>query len=261
MKISATIITFNEEQKIKKCLDSLCHVADEIVVVDSFSSDQTESICKSYDTVRFLKNRFEGHIQQKNFALDEAEYDDILSLDADECLSELLINEIQDLKSGGGRTGMAYSMPRLNNYCGQWIQHSGWYPDRKVRLWDRKIGRWGGRNPHDSVVLDRGVKIESLRGDILHDTISSLAAHVNQTNKFSEIAARQLFDAKPRTAATFKMISDPPFTFLKRYVLQRGFLDGFHGLTIAVISAHAKFLKYAKFKELKSRHEDSSSKL
>lgn len=259
MKISATIITFNEEQHIEKCLDSLREVADEIVVVDSFSTDQTEAICKSYEQVRFIKNKFEGHIEQKNFAADQAEYPYLLSLDADECLSEALIKEILYLKATKTSPAQAYSMPRLNNYCGQWIRHSGWYPDRKVRLWDKDVGIWGGHNPHDSVVLELRVNATLLDGNILHYTIANLSAHVEQTNKFSEIAARELFDSKPETAATFKMICDPPFTFLKRYILQLGVLDGFHGLTIAVISAHAKFLKYAKFKQLKSQHENSPS--
>lgn len=253
MKISATIITFNEEQNIKRCLESLLEVADEIVVVDSHSTDQTETICMSYEQVRFIKNEFPGHIEQKNFAIEQAAHEWILSLDADECLSDHLKAEIETIKSFDQTDFQAYSMPRLNNYCGKWIKHSGWYPDRKVRLWNRKIGKWGGNNPHDKVILDTDLRAGNLKADLLHYTIASLSAHINQVNKFSEIAARQLMNSEEKSSTTFKMIFDPPFIFIKRYILQLGFLDGFYGLCIAVISATAKFLKYAKYRQLKSK--------
>lgn len=253
MKISATIITFNEEENIKRCIDSVLEVADEIVVVDSYSTDQTEKICSSFDQVRFIKNEFKGHIEQKNFAIQQAKHEWILSLDADECLSDNLKTEIENIKSKKEDKFQAYSMPRLNNYCGQWIRHSGWYPDRKVRLWNRKMGKWGGHNPHDRVILDNGIQSGKLNSNLLHYTIASLSAHINQVNKFSEIAALQLFNSQKKPSATFKMIFDPPFMFIKRYILQLGFLDGFYGLTIAVISAQAKFLKYAKYKQFKSK--------
>ena len=149
MKISATIITFNEERNIKKCIESLLEVADEVIVVDSFSTDDTERICKSFDKLKFYKHSFEGHIQQKNFAVSKTSYNFVLSLDADEQLSNDLINEINNIKIKKVTIPSAYSMPRLNNYCGKWIRHCGWYPDRKIRLWDKRIGTWGGTNPHD----------------------------------------------------------------------------------------------------------------
>jgi len=246
MKISGVIITFNEEQNIQKCIESLLAVTDEIVVVDSFSTDKTEAICISYDKVSFIKNEFQGHIQQKNYAMEKAQFDFVLSLDADEALSESLQEELLALKKSAGQQ-KAYSMPRLNNYCGQWIKHSGWYPDRKIRLWDRKIGKWGGVNPHDTVVLEEGIKAYPLKGDLLHYTTSSITTHLNQVNKFSDIAAQQLLQRAKKPHAFFKMILDPPFMFFKKYIFQFGFLDGFYGFTIAVISAHAKFLKYAKY--------------
>ncbi|MFI5135444.1 MAG: glycosyltransferase family 2 protein, partial [Chitinophagales bacterium] len=146
--ISAVIITFNEEKKIARCIDSLNGVADELVVVDSFSTDATVEICKA-KSVRFIQHAFEGYIQQKNFAVTQATNDFILSLDADECLSEELRLSIlavkNDLKFDG------YIMNRRTNFCGQWIHHSGWYPDRKLRLWNRNKGAWGGTDPHDKV--------------------------------------------------------------------------------------------------------------
>lgn len=258
MKISATIITFNEEQQIKKCLDSLGEVADEIVVVDSFSSDETETICRSYEKVRFIKNDFQGYIEQKNFGIEHANYDWILSLDGDECLSEQLIEEIHDLKRDATSDYQACSMPRLNNYCGRWIYHGGWYPDRKIRLWHKRIGKWGGKNPHDSVIIEKNTRTKMLDGNILHYTIPSLEAHVNQSNKFSEIAAQELLKSGFKDFANLRLLLNPPFVFFKHYFLKLGFLDGFHGLTIAVISAHSKFLKYAKYKQLKSERENPS---
>jgi glycosyltransferase involved in cell wall biosynthesis len=260
MKISATVITFNEEQHIKKCLDSLCEVADEIVVVDSFSTDGTEAICKSYEKVKFIKHAFEGYIEQKHFDMEQASHNWILALDGDECLSDQLIREINKLKQEGLNGYQAFSMPRLNNYCGRWIYHGGWYPDRKVRLWNKQVGKWGGKNPHYTVTLEKNTKTKMLDGDILHYTIPSLEAHVNQSNKFSGIAAEEMVKSGKKQAANFKMIFDPPFVFFKKYLLQLGFLDGFYGLTIAVVSAHSKFLKYAKYKQLRSQHEDTSSK-
>ncbi|MEC7487945.1 MAG: glycosyltransferase family 2 protein [Verrucomicrobiota bacterium] len=259
MKISATIITFNEERNIKECLESLLDIADEIIVVDSYSTDQTEQICKVFNQVQFIKNIFEGHVEQKNFAVSIASNDFILSLDADERLSLELIDELKKIKAGNAVTNSAYSMPRLNNYCGKWIRHSGWYPDMKVRLWDRRIGRWGGTNPHDHIICSKNTDRIQLTSSILHYTTPSIKAHVEQTNKFSEIAAFELFRSKRKVAVDFKMLFDPFFTFFKIYFLKLGFLDGFYGLVIAVVSAHEKFLKFAKLKQLKSQHENSSS--
>ena len=258
MKISATIITLNEEHNIKECIDSLIDIADEIIVVDSYSTDNTERTCNSFDKLKFYKNHFEGHIQQKNFAVSQASYDFILSLDADERLSDNLINELKDIKIKNVAISSAYSMPRLNNYCGKWIRYSGWYPDRKIRLWDKRIGKWGGDNPHDHVVLDKSALKIKLFSDILHYTTPSIKAHVEQTNKFSEIAALALFKSERKVAVNFKILCDPFYTFFKVYFLRLGFLDGFYGLVIAVVSAHEKFLKFAKLKQLKLKHESSS---
>ena len=259
MKISATIITFNEERNIKECIESLLQIADEIVVVDSYSTDKTELVCKAFNKVQFIQNNFEGHIEQKNFAVSIASNDFILSLDADERLSLELIDELKKIKSDNAVTTSAYSMPRLNNYCGKWIRHSGWYPDRKVRLWDRRIGKWCGSNPHDHIVCSKNTDKTQLTSNILHYTTTSIKAHVEQTNKFSEIAALELFRSKRKVAVNFKMLFDPFFTFFKIYFLKLGFLDGFYGLIIAVVSAHEKFLKFAKLKQLKSQHENSPS--
>jgi len=246
MKISSTIITFNEEHNIQDCIESLLKVADEIVIVDSFSTDNTKVICERYELVKFIENKFDGHVEQKNFAIAQSQFDYVLSLDADERLSKELQQEIRDLKATA-QPDLAYSMPRLNNYCGQWIRHSGMYPERKVRFWNKQKGKWGGVNPHDKVILSDNLQATKLKGDLLHYTTSSLSTHLTQVNKFSEIAAEQLLKNKKRPNAVFKMLFDPPFMFFKKYFFQLGILDGFHGFTIAIISAHAKFLKYAKY--------------
>src|ERR1035437_7666308 len=140
-QISVVIITFNEEKNIERCILSVQDLADDIVVVDSFSTDRTEEICKSHG-VRFIQNHFNGHIEQKNFAISKAHFPYILSLDADEQLSEELKKSIQQVKNNWDADG--YYFNRLTNYCGQWIRHSSWYPASKLRLWDSRKGKWGG---------------------------------------------------------------------------------------------------------------------
>ena len=245
MKISATIITFNEEKHIRECISSLLPVADEVIVVDSFSKDNTAEICKSFKEVTFLEHVFEGHVEQKNFAIDQASNKYVLSLDADERLSQDLQQEIIILKTKNNPAD-AYSMPRLNNHYGKWIRHGGHYPDRKIRLWDRSKGKWGSENPHDKVITTSD-NIQLLKGDLLHYTTASIFTHLNQVNKFSEIAADALMKSDKKVNAYLKVLFDPPFMFLKKYVFQLGFLDGFEGFVIAIISAHSKFLKYAKY--------------
>src|SRR3954465_7519353 len=150
LPLSAVIITFNEEKNIARCLDSLIGIVDDVVVIDSFSTDKTEEICKSKG-VRFIQHVFEGHIQQKNWAITQAKFPHILSLDADEALDETLKQSILLLKNNWQKDG--YYMNRLTNYCGKWIRHCGWYPDKKLRLWDSRKGHWTGTNPHDKYEL------------------------------------------------------------------------------------------------------------
>jgi glycosyltransferase involved in cell wall biosynthesis len=152
VRISCVIITLNEERNLARCIGSLQGVADDVVVVDSFSSDGTERIAKEHGA-RFVQHKFEGHIEQKNWAITQAQHSWVLSLDADEALSEELRNSITAAKQRDDADG--YTMNRLTNYCGRWIRHGGWYPDRKLRLWDRRKGRWTGVNPHDRFELER----------------------------------------------------------------------------------------------------------
>jgi glycosyltransferase involved in cell wall biosynthesis len=245
-KLSVVIITFNEEDQISRCIDSVQGIADEVLVLDSFSTDRTEAICKEKNAV-FHQHVFDGYIEQKNRALAMASNDFILSLDADEVLSEQLRESIRRIKPDPPAKG--FTMNRLNNYCGKWIRHSGWYPDRKLRLVDRKLARWEGENPHDKLVLVGSNSIQHLEGDLLHYSYNSIKGHIHQSNNFSEIAAINMFN-KGVKAPFWKLFVNPSIMFLKSYITKAGFLDGFEGYTISRISAHSTFLKYAKLRHL-----------
>jgi len=250
LKISAVIITYNEEDNIGRCLESLKQTADEIVVVDSHSSDRTAEICK-IQGVEFIQHPFEGHIEQKNYALSCAANDVVLSLDADEALSDELMESIQAARRSWGAEG--YSMNRLTSYCGRWIRHCGWYPDKKIRLWDRGKGHWGGVNPHDHVVMDPGRRIVHLNGDLLHYSYPTIRDHVSQINRFSDIAAGAAFADGRQSNLMLDVCLNPILTFLKKYVLKLGILDGYEGFVISTSTAYGKFLKYIKLRELERK--------
>ncbi len=240
--LSVVIITYNEEKNIKDCLLSVQEVADEILVVDSFSTDGTAEICRALG-VRFEQNPFEGHIQQKNHAMQQAKHDYVLSLDADERLSPTLTKSILAVKNNWTKDG--YDFNRLNNYCGRWVKRSGWYPDCKIRLWDRRKGDWGGTNPHDIVLMNKAAQTGHLQGDLIHYTVRSVEQHINQINKFSTIKAGTL-EHKSMAYLIFKFVFNPGFRFVKSYFIKLGILDGFHGLLIAIITAFGESLKYGK---------------
>lgn len=242
VKLSAVIITFNEERNIRRCIESILDVVDEIVVVDSYSVDKTKDICSEYD-VRFIEHEFEGHIEQKNWAKDQATFDYILSLDADEALDEKLKSSINTVKQDWTNDG--YSMNRLTNYCGHWVRHSGWYPDVKMRLFHRKKGNWGGNNPHDKFILDKSAKQAHLSGDLLHYSYYSRAEHLQQIHKFSDIGAKALAK-KGKRSSYLKILIKPLARFIKAYLVNLGFLDGKVGFDIARFSAYSNYLKYSK---------------
>jgi glycosyltransferase involved in cell wall biosynthesis len=240
MKISATIVTLNEERNIARAIESL-RCVDEVLVVDSGSSDRTCEIAARLGA-RIIEESWRGYAAQKNFASAQAAHPWILSLDADEMVSEELEADILALKKDGPRCD-GYAMPRLAQYLGRWIQHSGWYPDRKVRLYHRDRAAWVGEYVHESVQVNGNVG--RLDGKLLHFTCDSLSAHMRTLDHYTTLAARQLRAA--HTAVPLRhLIVDPPWTFLRTYLIQRGFLDGPQGLTIAWMAALYTFLKYAK---------------
>jgi glycosyltransferase involved in cell wall biosynthesis len=246
VKISVVIITFNEERNIARCLDSVKEIADEILVVDSLSTDGTKHICHSFGA-RFIEHPFQGYIEQKNVALDLAKYDHVLSLDADEALSDELKASIYKVKLRFNGDG--FTMNRFTNYCGQWIKHCGWYPDMKLRLFDRTKGRWGGINPHDQFFMDKGSIIEKLKGDLLHYSYHTEEDHHRQIERFTDIAAQAYFEAGKKP--TFiKLWMSPAAKFFGDYFIKQGFRDGKAGLKICALSAKATHLKYYKLKRL-----------
>lgn len=251
VKLSATIITFNEEKHIGRCLESLKQVADEIVVVDSRSTDRTKEICLAYP-VLFIEQPFLGYMEQKNFAQLKASHQYVLSLDADEALSEELVRSIREEKEKGFPAA-GYTMNRFNYYCGRWIRHGTYYPDRKLRLIDTHKGKWGLQNPHERIVMQEDAAMAHLKGDLLHYTYQSLEEHNRQMDRFSSIAAKTLFD-KGRKPSYVKMLFHPAWAFIKGYFIKGGFLDGFAGFMIARFTALQSFLKYAKLIRL---HEEA----
>lgn len=246
VKISAVILTLNEEKNIERCITSVIGVADDVVVVDSFSTDRTEEICLALG-VRFVKHKFEGYGPQKNWALEQAIYPIVLSLDADEALSDELRESIFEVKHSWDADG--YSFNRLTSYCGKWIHHCGWYPDSKLRLWDTNKGGWSDANIHESVIMHHGSTTKWLKGDLMHYTFYTISEHIGQVNKFSEIKAKAKH-AKGKRTSLIAILVNPLFKFIKSYFIKGGFLDGRHGFYVCSISAFSTFLTYAKLLEL-----------
>ncbi|MDR9487376.1 glycosyltransferase family 2 protein [Salibacter sp.] len=240
--ISAVIITFNEEQNIGRCLDSLKPVADDIVVVDSFSTDRTKEICEEKGA-RFVTHKFDGHIEQKNWAITQAKYPHVLSLDADEALDEELTKSIIKAKESFSADG--YKVKRLTNYCGSWIRHGNWYPDIKLRLWDSRKGKWTGLNPHDRYELEKGSSEKLLDGHLLHYSFYSFDQHLKQIHKFTDISSKAAFK-KGKKSNWLKLFINPFAKFVGGYLLRLGLLDGKAGFKIAWYSAYATYLKYSK---------------
>ena len=247
MKISAVIITKNEERNILRCLNSLLDVADEIVVVDSGSTDDTADICEEFG-VRFVHQDWLGYSEQKNFANSLAENDWILSIDADEEISDELKLSILGYKNNNIEDDIVLSMNRLTNYCGHWIRHCGWYPDRKIRIWNRKIGKWKGEI-HETIEFSTKIKEEVLNGDLLHYSFATPQDYENQQFKFAKMRGEHYFK-QGKKHASFYMVVSPIFSFIQHYFFQLGFLDGKDGWHICCVTAKATRLKYKTLKEL-----------
>ncbi|HIJ94159.1 MAG TPA: glycosyltransferase family 2 protein [Desulfuromonadales bacterium] len=252
--ISVVIITFNEERNIERCLRSVQDVADEIVVLDSLSTDRTGEICEQYQA-RFIEQPFLGYVEQKNKALEYATYPHVLSLDADEELSDELKKSILGIKNNWQHDG--YCFNRLTNYCGTWVKHCGWYPDRKQRLFDKRKGRWSGDTIHERYLLNDGSAPQHISGDLLHYSYDTIDQHLDQIKKFTTIMAQVQFK-KGNFPGLSKLVLNPLWCFIRQYILRLGFLDGYHGLVICVLSACANFVKYSKTRELYANQEQSA---
>jgi glycosyltransferase involved in cell wall biosynthesis len=248
-QISAVIITLNEEKYIGRCLDSLKGVADEIIVVDSYSSDATAAICER-SGVRFIRHQFAGYVEQKNYALTQAKYSHILSVDADEALSDELRDSILRVKEDFSCDG--YMMSRHDNYCGRWLKHSRHNPGRHMRLFLRGKGTWKGPNPHDRFVLEPGSRKKRLKGVLLHWNYETKEEHLEKMKSFSSISAAELFKSG-RRAGMFTALFHMCWSFFRTYFLGAGFLDGYLGYVNSSIRAQASFSKYHKLRILNTK--------
>lgn len=244
MKISATIIAFNEERNIARVIESL-RCCDEILLLDSGSNDRTVEIASNLGA-RVVEASWHGYAAQKNIAVELASYDWILSLDADESLSEALEAEIWQIKKSGPKFD-GYTVPRLAQYLGRWILHSGWHPDRKVRLFDRRKAKWVGDFVHESVTVDGAVG--ELKSNLLHFTCSSLSEHLRSMDRYTTLAAQEIV-SRHANVTLGMLLFDPPWTFFRTYVLKLGFLDGAEGLAIAYMAAFYNFVKYFKARDM-----------
>jgi glycosyltransferase involved in cell wall biosynthesis len=240
-KISACIISLNEENKIEDCLKSLQSVADEIIVVDSNSTDDTLKIAKRYTDSIFLHD-FAGYGKQKNWAADKASHDWIISLDCDERLSKELQDSILAIKDSLD-SGTVYNMPIKTFYVYRWLNHC-WYPDRKRRLYNKTTTRWLDNNVHESVDAS-DLKIHMLEGDILHYSFDSISDHLKTIDTYTQIGADDLI-RRGKRITVFSPFTHASWTFIKLYFFQRGFMDGFAGLVVSVLSYFHVFIKYSK---------------
>jgi len=249
-KISAVIITHNEAQNIAQCLSALKAVTDDILVVDSFSTDQTVALCEE-NGARVIQRKWEGYAKTKNFANSKAYHDWILSVDADEVLSNELIKSIQQAPA---KDGMVYALDRINNFCGQWIKHSGWYPDWKVRLFNRTEVYWVGAYVHEKLKYPANYKVQKLKGKLYHYSYYTLDGHLQRIEKYSQLSAEELH-AKGKKAGPIKMYLSPVARFLRTLVLKRGFLDGKNGWILSRRNAQLVYLKYKKLKALNRKNQ------
>ena len=243
VRISATLITLNERDNLPRALASL-RFCDEVVVVDSGSRDGTPAVAAELGA-RVLHRDWTGYADQKNYAAEQATHDWVLSLDADEEVSPELLASIERLKRSGPAAD-GYAFPRRAHYLGRWIRRSGWYPDAKVRLYDRRKARWQGDYVHESVVVSG--KAGVLQGDLMHYTCETFSQHVQTVDRYTTLAAAEM-QASGRRPGLLRLLTSPPWAVFRTYVLQRGFLDGYHGVLIAVMAGFYVFSKYAKARE------------
>lgn len=243
--LAVVIITLNEERNIERCLESIRDLADEIIVLDAFSTDKTAEICANYP-VRFEQRTWEGYSASKNYLNSLASSDYILSLDADEALSEALYREIR-AKKEKGFTG-TYSVNRMTNYMGTWIRHSGWFPDIKPRLFPREGSYWSGEYVHEELVHPPS-EVKIFRGILEHYSYYSYEDHRARADKYSLLTA-QKFYARGKKVGPLKPAISALGRFVAMYFIKLGFLDGWKGFKIAQISAQSNVLKYQELRRL-----------
>jgi glycosyltransferase involved in cell wall biosynthesis len=246
-KISAVVRTFNEELNIRDCLESL-KWADEVLVVDALSTDRTVEIAREY-TDQVILQEWLGHVGQSQFVTDRASHLWVFSLDADERVSPELRDEILALDLENTPHD-AYDMPRRHFFLRRWINHSGWYPDRNIRLFRKDRCRWGGYEPHDKIQVPGS--LASLKGDLHHYIYRDMNHFAETKNRYATRTARDHFRTG-RKSTLIHITLRPLFTFFDRYLIRRGILDGLAGYVISVMEAYGVFLKYIKLYEMQRK--------
>lgn len=248
-KISGVIITYNEEKRIEHCLKSLVPFCDEIVLVDSFSTDQTLEIASKY-TSKIYQRKFDTYVAQKGYATSLAENKWVFWIDADERVSDELIQAILQLKRDGFKAD-GYKINRLSYYINGFYKYSGWYPDAKIRLFNKNQGCWGGEDPHDKIIMNSDARIDRIRKDVIHFTYRNLDHQIEKMNQFTSRSANEIL----KTGKQFiilRMFFNTIFKFIKCYIFQGGFLAGTKGLINSAFNAFYIFSKYAKLWEMKN---------
>lgn len=238
--LSVVIITLNEERNIKRCIDSVKDIADEIIVVDSFSADKTKEISVAAGA-KVLEKEWKGYGDAKNFGVAKASHDFILNLDADEALSAELRKNISEAKKAG--LNGAYIFNRLTNYCGKWIRHCGWYPDRKTRIYSRQDAEWSNDAVHEKLIFRKKTQVTFLKGDLEHYSFYTIDEHKAKAKKYAGLGAQKVL-SKNKFLLFLKMVFNPPARFFRTYFVQLGFLDGYYGWKICSIVTWEVFTKY-----------------
>jgi glycosyltransferase involved in cell wall biosynthesis len=249
--VSAIVVCFNEEENIGPCLESLSW-CEEIVVVDSFSTDRTVEICRQY-TDRIIQRPWAGYRDQKAFAHSQATKEWVLLVDSDERVTPELRDEIQQALSRKSSDCAGFAVPRLVFYLGRWWWRGGWYPDYDVRLFRRDRATWGGSDPHEKILLDGPVR--RLQSPLYHFSYRNIEDHIERINRFTSISAEELWKNKKHWRLIDALFR-PAFRFFYSYVLKRGFKEGFAGFYVATTAAMYVFLRYAKLWEIESEEKD-----
>ncbi|RED99518.1 glycosyltransferase family 2 protein [Marinoscillum furvescens] len=248
--LSVVVITHNEELRLEACLQSVAGLSDELIVVDSFSTDDTKNIALRHGAIVF-EHAYKGQVEQKQFALTKTSHQHVLALDADEQLTEELIQSIAREKKQGFPAGV-YEMNRITYYAGTWIKHGGWYPDWKLRLWNKSKAKWGGRNPHDQVFPKEIKEVKRLQGHLLHYGFETIAEHKQRITNYAEIGAEALY-AEGKSSSILRGVLSALIKGIRDYIFRGGFRDGKSGWLIAWYSMKGKYLKYKKLYELNKR--------
>jgi glycosyltransferase involved in cell wall biosynthesis len=252
-RVTVTIITLDEADHIAAAIDSVAW-ADEVIVVDSGSADDTVAIARAKGA-RTEVRAWTGYVDQKNFAAGLASHDWVFSLDADERVTAALAREVRAVLTGEPPVA-GYRVPRVTYHLGRWIRTTDFYPDYQTRLYDRRRARWQGRHVHESVTVQG--PSGRLASELEHLSYRDLSDHLDRINSYSSLAARQMHEGG-RRAGPFDLLVHPPAAFVRNYVLRRGFLDGAAGLTLSIVNAYSVFLKFAKLWELQQVQPGSKS--